>query len=179
MPICYVIRRLLFFHFFQEPVIRPSWTTFSSSVNGIWKGVGAVFSPITAEMEPIAVGKRNEHLFDCYTLSRIETVPSSSGGQKSQIQRRVNWVTLNPYGESHQLRGSKNSSTEKSVHRDVALSAKNASDGTMGVHALPKYESFDFDASDVMEEDVMSMEPGLVFFEVGGFKSNIIEHPVV
>lgn len=153
--------------FFQEPVIRPSWNTFASSVNGIWKGVGAVFSPITAEMEPIEVGKRNEHLFDCYTLSRIETVASPSGGQKSQIHRRVNWVTLNPYGESHQLKGIKNRSKDKSVLEDVSLSAKEVFDGSMGNHILPKYESFDFDTSDVMEDDVMSMEPGLVFFEVG------------
>ncbi|GJV42329.1 translocase of chloroplast 159, chloroplastic, partial [Tanacetum coccineum] len=30
----------------------------------------------------------------------------------------------------------------------------------------PSFESFDFKASDVMEEDLMGMEPGLVFFEV-------------
>ncbi|XVF03479.1 hypothetical protein REPUB_Repub04eG0264700 [Reevesia pubescens] len=30
---------------------------------------------------------------------------------------------------------------------------------------LPKFESFDLATSDVMEEDVMGNEPGLVFFE--------------
>lgn len=132
--------------FFQEPVIRPVWNTFASSVSGIWKGVGAVFSPITAEMEPIDIGKKNENLFDCYTLSHIEAVPSPSGGQTSQIQRRVNWVTLNPSGESRQT-------------KEI--------DGTMKNHMLPKFESFDFEKSDLMEDDVMGMEPGLVFFEVG------------
>ncbi|KAA8515835.1 hypothetical protein F0562_018554 [Nyssa sinensis] len=57
----------------QEPVIRPAWNTFASSVSGIWKGVGAVFSPITSEMEPVEIGIKNENLFDCYTLSHIET----------------------------------------------------------------------------------------------------------
>ncbi|KAL0429142.1 UNVERIFIED_CONTAM: hypothetical protein Sradi_0540200 [Sesamum radiatum] len=79
----------------QEPVIRPAWYTFTSSVSGIWKGVGAVYSPITAEMEPVEIGSRNENLFDCYTLSHIEVLPSTSGAQNSQIRRKINWVTLN------------------------------------------------------------------------------------
>ncbi|KAG8065578.1 hypothetical protein GUJ93_ZPchr0004g38212 [Zizania palustris] len=33
---------------------------------GIWKGVGVVFSPITAEMEPVGVGSKEEYLYDCY-----------------------------------------------------------------------------------------------------------------
>ncbi|KAK9273710.1 hypothetical protein L1049_018520 [Liquidambar formosana] len=107
----------------QEPVIRPAWNTFSSSVSGIWKGVGAVFSPITAEMEPIEVGNKNEYLYDCYTLSRIEAVPSHSGGQTSQIQRKINWVTLNPYGELQQNEGS-NRSKEKIKDGDASLHMK-------------------------------------------------------
>lgn len=118
------------------------WNTFASSVSGIWKGVGAVFSPITAEMEPIEIGNKNENLYECYTLSRIE--PISSRGKKSQIQRKINWVTLNPDGEKKLLK-------QKSNNR---------------LDSLPKFESFDFGRSDVMEEDIMGMEPGLVFFEV-------------
>lgn len=152
--------------FLQEPVIRPAWNTFSSSLNGIWKGVGAIFSPITAEMEPIDVGKRGEHLFDCYTLCHIETVSCPSLEQKSQIKRRVNWVTLNPHGEIQQLKGTEHRSKDKYVREDSSLSPKKIYDASTGNHILPKYESFNFDTSDVMEDDVMSIEPGLVFFEV-------------
>ncbi|PKI71941.1 hypothetical protein CRG98_007669, partial [Punica granatum] len=82
----------------QEPVIKPAWTTFASSVSGIWKGVGAIFSPITAEMEPLEIGNKNERLYDCYTMSCCKAVSDpSEGGLASQIHRKINWVTLNPY----------------------------------------------------------------------------------
>lgn len=144
----------------QEPVIRPAWHTFASSVSGIWKGVGAVYSPITAEMEPIEIGSRNENLFDCYTLSHIEVLPSTSGAQNSQIRRKINWVTLNPYGEAQNNGGGLGNR-----NRDASF-VKETSDRKSTGHILPKIESFDFGRSDVMEEDVMGMEPGLVFFEV-------------
>lgn len=140
--------RMVMLAFFQEPVIRPAWNTFASSVSGIWKGVGAVFSPITAEMQPVDIGNKNENLYDCYTLLRIEAMASPTGGQTSQIQRVINWVSMNPCGENRLLNGGSNSSK--------------------GDALLPKFESFDLSTSDVMEEDVMGMEPGLVFFEVGG-----------
>lgn len=143
--------------FFQEPVIKPAWNTFASSVSGIWKGVGAVFSSGTAEMEPIDIGNRDENLYDCYTLSRIEAVPSPSGGQTSQIQRKINWATLNPYGE---------------ILPKVALNNRVKEEREVGdasSHILPKFGSFDFKTSDVMEEDVMDNETGLVFFEVRTF----------
>lgn len=144
----------------QEPVIRPAWHTFASSVSGIWKGVGAVYSPITAEMEPVEIGSRNENLFDCYTLSHIKALPSTSG-TLSQIQRKINWVTLNPYGETHNNKG---------IHgykkQDVSFVTKETSDRVSASPNLPKIESFDFGRSDVMEEDVMGMEAGLVYFEV-------------
>lgn len=140
-------------------MIRPAWNTFSSSVSGIWKGVGAVFSPITAEMEPIEIGSKDENLFDCYTLSHIQLDPSTSKNQIPQIKRRTNWVTLNPYGEVHQLnRG------EKSEH--AATPSAKESNRSLSNRKYPKFESFDFGKSDVMEEDFMGLEPGLVFFEV-------------
>lgn len=134
-------------------MIKPVWRTFASSVSGIWKGVGAVFSPITAEMEPIEIGKKNENLYDCYTLSRIEALPSPSGGAntESEIQRKINWVTLNPHGEFFQNADSK---------EDILV------DQTGVDSRLPKFESFNLKASDVMEEDSMVDEPGLVYFEV-------------
>lgn len=142
---------------FQEPVIMPKWNTFASSVSGIWKGTGAVFSPITAKMEPIDVGRNNEHQFDCYTLSRIEAVASTNGTHESNIQRTVNWVTLNPHGENRRVNKNK---------EDASLSTIEAFDGRKTNHVIPKFESFNFETSDVMEEDLMGMEPGLVFFEV-------------
>ncbi|CAK9133573.1 unnamed protein product [Ilex paraguariensis] len=162
----------------QEPVILPAWNTFASSVSGIWKGVGAVFSPITAEMEPIEVGNRNENLFDCYTFSRIEVVPSPSREQKSQIQRKINWVTLNPYGESKQLTGGGSKNGEKSILGDASLLTKEASGGGLTNHVLPKFESFDYGRSDVMEEDHMDLESGLVFFEDGSYSRGPADIPV-
>lgn len=144
----------------QEPVIRPAWHTFASSVSGIWKGVGAVYSPITAEMEPVEIGSRNENLFDCYTLSHIKALPSTSGDLTSQIQRKINWVTLNPHGETQNNRGI------LGYKKHVSFVAKEISDRVSAGPDLPKIESFDFGRSDVMEEDVMGMEAGLVYFEV-------------
>ncbi|KAL2511519.1 protein of unknown function (DUF3598) [Abeliophyllum distichum] len=154
----------------QEPVIQPSWNTFASSVSGIWKGVGAVFSPITAGMEPIEIGSKDENLFDCYTLSYIK---AASGTLKSQIQRKINWVTLNPYGEAP-LNGGSNGSPEKNINQFK----KGTSDKKLTGHSLPKFESFDFVRSDVMEDDVMGMEPGLVFFEDGSYSRGPVDIPV-
>ncbi|CAI9279299.1 unnamed protein product [Lactuca saligna] len=153
----------------QEPVIMPKWNTFASSVSGIWKGTGAVFSPITAKMEPIDVGRNNEHQFDCYTLSRIEAVPSTNGTHESHIQRTVNWVTLNPHGENRPVNKNK---------EDASLSTIEAFDGRKTNHVIPKFESFNFETSDVMEEDLMGMEPGLVFFEDGSYSRGPVDIPV-
>lgn len=117
-------------------------------------------------MEPIDIGKKNENLYDCYTISRVEAVPSSSGGQMSQIQRKINWVTLNPYGEILQSMGSRSKSKEQSTMKEIV-------DGSVANHILPNFESFNFETSDMMEEDVMGYEPGLVFFEV---RCNVIQH---
>lgn len=152
----------------QEPVIKPAWNTFASSLSGIWKGVGAVFSPITAEMEPMEIGSRNENLYDCYTLSRIEAVPSTSGERTSQIQRKVNWVTLNPYGEIPQHNEGSNGT--KDGQQKYSENVTN--------HVLPTFESFDFKRSDVMEEDVMGCEPGLVYFEDGSYSRGPMDIPV-
>ncbi|XP_020547147.1 uncharacterized protein LOC105179895 [Sesamum indicum] len=156
----------------QEPVIRPAWYTFTSSVSGIWKGVGAVYSPITAEMEPIETGSRDENLFDCYTLSHIEVLPSTSGAQSSQIRRKINWVTLNPYGEAQ-----KNGGGLGNKNRDASFVKETSGRKSTG-HSLPKIESFDFGRSDVMEEDVMGMEPGLVFFEDGSYSRGPVDIPI-
>ncbi|KAG6492972.1 hypothetical protein ZIOFF_047943 [Zingiber officinale] len=154
----------------QEPVIKPAWDTFASSVSGIWKGVGAVFSPITAEMEPIGIGKKNDSLYDCYTRSIIEKVPE--GGLPSQIRRRTNWAVLNPFGETRKHRAgdqidAKDDSYEKGTF-DVADK----------MFDLPSYDSFNLSNGEVLEEDVMGMEPGLVFFEDGSYSKGPIDIPV-
>lgn len=142
----------------QEPVIKPAWNTFASSLSGIWKGVGAVFSPFTAEMEPIGVGSKDENLYDCYTLSRIEW--SQYDGQFPKITRKTNWVTLNPFGEKLEHVNGKS---------DVI---------TVNQDKISPYGSFDFEKSEVLEEDSMSAEPGLVFFEDGSYSRGPVEIPV-
>lgn len=52
-----------------------------------------------------------------------------------------------------------------SVEDDASLPTIDSLDGRRKNHVLSKFESFDFEASDVMEEDLMRMEPGLVFSE--------------
>lgn len=147
--------------FSQEPVIKPSWDIFTSSLTGIWKGLGAVFSPFTAELEPIDVGNQNENLFDCYNLSCIEKITSE--GSASQMRRKTNWVTLNPFGEAR-----KHAHTSNRIAGSVksSISGELISDAGDMEFDLPSYESFDLSHSEMSEEDLMSLEPGLVFFEV-------------
>ncbi|XP_074575009.1 uncharacterized protein LOC141831533 [Curcuma longa] len=154
----------------QEPVIKPAWDTFASSVSGIWKGVGAVFSPITAEMEPIGIGKKNENCYDCYTRSIIEKV--SEGDLPSQIRRRTNWAVLNPFGETRKHgAGDQTEAKDDSYEKETF----NVSDKMFD---LPSYDSFDLSNGEVLEEDVMGMEPGLVFFEDGSYSKGPIDIPV-
>ncbi|XP_020599331.1 uncharacterized protein LOC110038768 [Phalaenopsis equestris] len=157
----------------QEPVIKPSWDIFASSLTGIWKGLGAVFSPFTAEMEPIGVGNQNENLFDCYTLSRIEKVPSQDS--LSQIHRKTSRVALNPYGETRKHADLSNRATG-SVKSSIA--GKVNSDAGDMEFDLPCYESFDLEHSEISEEDSMSVEPGLVFFEDGSYSRGPVNIPV-
>uniref|UniRef100_A0ACD5V4B3 Uncharacterized protein n=1 Tax=Avena sativa TaxID=4498 RepID=A0ACD5V4B3_AVESA len=138
----------------QEPVIRPSWETFASSLSGIWKGVGAVFSPITAEMEPVGLGSKEEYLYDCYTLSRIEKLDDGNYG--TEIRRKTNWVQLNPHGEA-----------EKQSSGDDDWDYGSSS-GKISVD-LPAHEHFDLKRSDVLDEDIITVEPGIVFFEDGSY----------
>lgn len=159
----------------QEPVIKPAWNTFASSLSGIWKGVGAVFSPITAEMEPMEISVKNENLYDCYTLSRIEAVPSQSDERTSQIQRKVNWVTLNPYGEMPQQVEDNGIAKNGSGDLKAPLVGLQKSSEKITNRVLPTFESFDFKKSDVMEEDVMGCEPGLVYFEDGSYSRGPVD----
>ncbi|CAL5015629.1 unnamed protein product [Urochloa decumbens] len=144
----------------QEPVIKPSWDTFASSLSGNWKGVGAVFSPITAEMEPVGVGSKEEYLYDCYTLSHIEK--SFNGDHGSEIRRKTNWVPINPFGEA-----------EKQI-ASYDGGSYDASSGK-GTADLPSYESFDLNRSAVLDEETFAMEPGIVFFEDGSYSRGPVD----
>ncbi|KMS99914.1 hypothetical protein BVRB_1g017610 [Beta vulgaris subsp. vulgaris] len=160
----------------QEPVIRPAWNTFVSSVSGIWKGVGAIFSPITAEMEPVDLGGKSEYLYDCYILSRLQA--AQPGGNASQIQRKINWVTLNPYGEKALENGGNDSGKGEGKHDSLSSGMKEKGHRSKAGHIMPKFESFDFGKSDLMEEDLMGVEPGLVFFEDGSYSRGPVDIPV-
>ncbi|CAD6260114.1 unnamed protein product [Miscanthus lutarioriparius] len=144
----------------QEPVIKPSWDTFASSLSGNWKGVGAVFSPITAEMEPVGVGSKEEYLYDCYTLSHIQR--SFDGCHGSEIRRKTNWVPINPFGEA-----------EKQITSyDGGSQSTSSGKGTAN---LPSYESFDLNRSSVLDEETFSMETGIVFFEDGSYSRGPVD----
>lgn len=103
-------------------------------------------------MEPVGLGSKEEYLYDCYTLSLIEK--SYDSGHGTEIRRKTNWVQLNPHGEAEK----QSASDDEWNH--------GSSSGTVD---LPAHESFDLKKSDVLDEDVMTEEPGIVFFEVRFF----------
>ncbi|KAK9757754.1 hypothetical protein RND81_01G184100 [Saponaria officinalis] len=125
-------------------------------------------------MEPLEAGSNNEYLYDCYILSRVQG--ADSGGKSSQIQRKINWVTLNPYGEKRQENGDSNSENVVGKREHMTSAVKRKGHRTNDI--MPKFESFNFEKSDVMEEDVMGMEPGLVFFEDGSYSRGPVDIPV-
>uniref|UniRef100_A0A0E0D6M7 Uncharacterized protein n=1 Tax=Oryza meridionalis TaxID=40149 RepID=A0A0E0D6M7_9ORYZ len=144
----------------QEPVIKPSWDTFASSLSGVWKGVGAVFSPITAEMEPVGVGSKQEYLYDFYTLSHIEKHADNNYG--SVIRRKTNWVQLNPHGEAEKQSAGYDSGDQYNYSDKRTLD-------------LPAHESFDLKKSDVLDEDSIAQEPGIVYFEDGSYSRGPVD----
>uniref|UniRef100_I1PNJ3 Uncharacterized protein n=1 Tax=Oryza glaberrima TaxID=4538 RepID=I1PNJ3_ORYGL len=144
----------------REPVIKPSWDTFASSLSGVWKGVGAVFSPITAEMEPVGVGSKQEYLYDCYTLSHIEKHADNNYG--SVIRRKTNWVQLNPHGEAEKQSAGYDSGDQYNYSDKRTLD-------------LPAHESFDLKKSDVLDEDSIAQEPGIVYFEDGSYSRGPVD----
>eukprot|EP01018_Ginkgo_biloba_P036779 Gb_13096 [translate_table: standard] len=165
----------------QEPVIKPIWDTFASSISGIWKGVGAAFSPITAEMEPISLGESNEYLYDCYTLCKMEALGSPSEGSNSRIRRKINWVVANPLGEQGQGEVTIQDDLIKAEEKifeplDQVMDGNRTPSraepekidmlGVQEKQHLPIYETKVLLSSDVMEEDFIGLEPGLVFFEL-------------
>ncbi|KAJ0970676.1 hypothetical protein J5N97_018635 [Dioscorea zingiberensis] len=157
----------------QEPVIKPAWSTFASSLSGIWKGVGAVFSPFTAEMEPIGIGSKNENLYDCYTLSRVERVAAEDGS--FPIQRITNWVPLNPFGE---MQKHVRQSTDTKDREGSSAAVEESSNAVDEDNGLPSFDSFDIGKCEVLEKDLMGVEPGLIFFEDGSYSRGPVEIPV-
>lgn len=168
----------------QEPVIIPIWDTFASSISGFWQGVGGVFSPLTGEMEPISLGKINEYLYDCYTLSKVGVVGYPSQQSDKKIHRKINWVVANPLGEQGQGEltiqdGLIKAEEDMSEPLDHAMDAngtptqvnqeKTVPNSLKEKQDLPIYETKVSFSSNVMEEDLMDLEPGLVFFEDGSY----------
>ncbi len=217
-------------------VADPLWDTFVSSNAGVWRGVGAAFSPITAEMEPMSLGSKNEYLYDARVLCTVEPIPRVEGeGQRhSTLHRKILWTVENPHGEKgfddadviagveeeeeeeedlhedgHSEENSEGSSQEtpiaeysrnglhslvmtgeeapipeEHVSRSESISQSSVkgtmllTDSLLDVHTINdrpatssqsdrNAENGDIVWKDVMEEDDMGMEPGLVFFSVG------------
>jgi hypothetical protein len=63
--------------------------------------VGAAFSPITAEMEPMSLGSKNEYLYDARVLCTVEPIPrvEGEGRRHSTLHRKILWTVENPHGE--------------------------------------------------------------------------------
>ncbi|XP_054784708.1 uncharacterized protein LOC129291409 [Prosopis cineraria] len=119
-----------------------------------------------------------KNLYDCYTLSRVEAVPSPSGRPTSQIQRKINWVTLNPFGETLQHTEGNDMAKEGSRDGGAPLHIKEKITDNATSTVLPTFESFNFERSDVMEEDVMECEPGLIYFEDGSYSRGPVDIPL-
>ncbi|KAF2292005.1 hypothetical protein GH714_000117 [Hevea brasiliensis] len=65
-------------------------------------------------------------------------------------------------------------------HKDGNVSLpQNHMDDVVTSHILSDFESFDFELSDLLEEDVMGIEPGLVFFEDGSYSRGPVNIQVV
>lgn len=81
---------------------NPLWPTFVSSNAGVWRGVGAAFSPITAEMEPVALGSSKEYLYDAAVLCSVETIPGPENNRidGTSLYRKVMWKVGNSEGET-------------------------------------------------------------------------------
>lgn len=79
----------------------PLWPTFVSSNAGVWRGFGAAFSPITAEMEPVALDVSKAYLYDAAVLCSVETIPGPEGNQinGTSLSRKVMWKVGNTQGE--------------------------------------------------------------------------------
>ncbi|KAK8534604.1 hypothetical protein V6N12_057248 [Hibiscus sabdariffa] len=128
-------------------------------------------------MEPIEIGSRNENLYDCYTLTCVEAVFPPSG-KTFEIYRKINWVTLNPHGDVPEHVGVSLGNKEEPRVKKTTSPLKEKSNAGTTNHVLPKFGSFDLTTSDVMEEDVMVNEPGLVFFEDGSYSRGLLDIPV-
>ncbi|BBN06499.1 hypothetical protein MPTK1_3g21680 [Marchantia polymorpha subsp. ruderalis] len=88
----------------EESFANPLWSTFCSSTSGVWRGVGAAFSPITAELEALYLNKQKEYLYDARILNTVEVVRKTQDGEQLPLEnhylnRRVLWSLENPLGE--------------------------------------------------------------------------------
>lgn len=84
-----------------EQMPNPLWPTFVSSNAGVWQGIGAAFSPITAEMEPVALGSSKEYLYDATVLCNVNIIPGPENDKinGTSLHRKVMWKVGNSQGE--------------------------------------------------------------------------------
>ncbi|KAG0573557.1 hypothetical protein KC19_VG188200 [Ceratodon purpureus] len=84
-----------------EQMPNPLWPTFLSNNAGVWRGVGAAFSPITAQMEPVALGSSKEYLYDAAVRCSVETIPGLEDSEinGTSLFRNVMWKVGNDQGE--------------------------------------------------------------------------------
>ncbi|MCO5591609.1 hypothetical protein L7F22_045598 [Adiantum nelumboides] len=173
----------------MESAATPSWQTFVSSLCGVWRGVGAAFSPLTAEMEAIALGSQDEMLYDCRILTTVE---ECKGTRMSQIYRKTVWAVGNALGEQGeetlQVQEPFMPTLDATDYVDgnrltnENLDAELAEGSTLGMidttsqsqkvtseRVIADLECPDLVYDTVMEEDVMELESGLVFFEDGSY----------
>ncbi|KAJ7544183.1 hypothetical protein O6H91_09G068100 [Diphasiastrum complanatum] len=80
-----------------EIIPSPSWNTFASGNAGIWQGVGAAFSPFTAELEPIASNTSNKNVYDCSMWSIIKLIGGLEPSRKDIVHRKVFWNVENAF----------------------------------------------------------------------------------
>jgi hypothetical protein len=111
-------------------------------------------------MEPVGVGSKQEYLYDCYTLSHIEKHADNNYG--SVIRRKTNWVQLNPHGEAEKQSAGYDSGDQYNYSDKRTLD-------------LPAHESFDLKKSDVLDEDSIAQEPGIVYFEDGSYSRGPVD----
>ncbi|KAK8534607.1 hypothetical protein V6N12_057251 [Hibiscus sabdariffa] len=126
-------------------------------------------------------------LISAAMLMEVETVLQTQwnmegvfppSGKTFEIHRKINWVTLNPHGEVPEHVGVTLGNKEEPRVKKATSPLKEKSNVGTTNHVLPKFGSFDLTTSDVMEEDVMGNELGLVFFEDGSYSRGPLDIPV-
>ncbi|CAM6117380.1 unnamed protein product [Calypogeia fissa] len=81
----------------EEPVPNPLFSTFCSNSAGVWRGVGATFSPVTGDFEPICLDDNKQAVYDVRVLTTVENLRTSKDGavlspEQQSLHRKVLWA---------------------------------------------------------------------------------------